>query len=157
MPSLYSLGKVRVLAVDTATPYLVLGTPEAELALRAERRQGEMLVPVLERFLDRAGLEPGAIEGVAAGQGPGSYTGLRVGLAFAQGLARALGVPFVGASCAGGRESSSSRPSGRLPPAASSTRRPRAAPWPAWGPGPWPRASGVFTPTTFRAATIEGP
>ena len=87
---------MRVLAVDTATPYLVFGTPEAELAVRAERRQGEMLVPVLERFLDRAGVKLAEIEGVAAGQGPGSYTGLRVGLAFAQGLARALGVPFVG-------------------------------------------------------------
>jgi len=153
---------VRVLAVDTATPYLVLGTPEAELALRAERRQGEMLVPVLERFLDRAGLEPGAIEGVAAGQGPGSYTGLRVGLAFAQGLARALGVPFVGVDTLAGV---AARVSGEVAVGltarnrrgASSTRRPRAAPWPAWGPGPWPRASGVFTPTTFRAATIEGP
>ncbi len=82
--------------MDTATPYLVFGTPEAELAVRAERRQGEMLVPVLERFLDRAGVKLAEIEGIAAGQGPGSYTGLRVGLAFAQGLARALGVPFVG-------------------------------------------------------------
>jgi len=87
---------VRVLAVDTATPYLVLGTPEAELALRAERRHNELLVPVLERFLAEFGVEPGGLEAVAAGQGPGSYTGLRVGLAFAQGLARALGVPFVG-------------------------------------------------------------
>jgi len=87
---------VRVLVVDTATPYLVLGTPEAELALRAERRHNELLVPLLERFLKQNGLALRAFDAVAAGQGPGSYTGLRVGLAFAQGLARALGVPFVG-------------------------------------------------------------
>ncbi len=87
---------MRVLAVDTATPYLVLGTPEAELVLRAERRHNELLVPVLTRFLERSGLALKELEGVVAGQGPGSYTGLRVGLAFAQGLARALGVPFVG-------------------------------------------------------------
>ena len=87
---------MQVLAIDTATPYLVLGSPEAELALRAERRHNELLVPALERFLARAGLSLEGLEGVAAGQGPGSYTGLRVGLAFAQGLARALGVPFVG-------------------------------------------------------------
>ncbi len=87
---------MRVLAVDTATPYLVLGTQEAELALRAERRHNELLVPTLMRFLERAGLALRELEGVVAGQGPGSYTGLRVGLAFAQGLARALGVPFVG-------------------------------------------------------------
>ena len=87
---------MRVLAVDTATPYLVLGTPEAELALRAERRHNELLVPVLERFLAEFGVGLKGLEAIAAGQGPGSYTGLRVGLAFAQGLARALGVPFVG-------------------------------------------------------------
>ncbi len=87
---------MRVLAVDTATPYLVLGTPEAELVLRAERRHNELLVPVLVGFLERSGLALKELEGVVAGQGPGSYTGLRVGLAFAQGLARALGVPFTG-------------------------------------------------------------
>ncbi len=87
---------MRVLAVDTATPYLVLGTPEAELVLRAERRHNELLALELTRFLERSGLALKELEGVVAGQGPGSYTGLRVGLAFAQGLARALGVPFAG-------------------------------------------------------------
>jgi len=87
---------VRVLAIDTATPYLVFGTSDAELALRADRRHSALLVPTLESFLERAGLRREDFQAVAAGQGPGSYTGLRVGLAFGQGLARALGVPFIG-------------------------------------------------------------
>ena len=85
-----------VLAVDTATPYLVLGTPDAELALRVERKHSGLIAETLRAFLDRAGIGLGDLEGVVAGQGPGSYTGLRVGIAFAQGLARALGVPAVG-------------------------------------------------------------
>ncbi len=85
-----------VLAVDTATPYLVLGTPDAELAVRVERGQNARLVELLDRFLGETGLELNRLSGVVAGQGPGSFTGLRVGIAFAQGLARALAIPAVG-------------------------------------------------------------
>jgi len=87
---------VTVLAVDTATPYLVLGAPEAELALRAERKHSGLIVETLQAFLKHTGIGLEDLEGVVAGQGPGSYTGLRVGMAFAQGLARALGIPVVG-------------------------------------------------------------
>lgn len=87
---------MRVLAVDTATPYLVLGTLEAELALRVDRGHNARLAEAVRAFLKETGTEPEALQAVVAGQGPGSYTGLRVGLAFAQGLARALGIPAVG-------------------------------------------------------------
>ncbi len=85
-----------VLALDTATRYLVLGLPHAELSIRLERRHGEAIVGWVDAFLSQNRLWPGDIDAVAAGQGPGSYTGVRVGLAFAQGLARSLGVPLVG-------------------------------------------------------------
>ena len=87
---------MRVLAFDTATRYLVVGSWRGELALLAERRHGALIKDALEHHLAAAGISLSEVEGVAAGQGPGSYTGLRIGLAFGQGLARALGVPFVG-------------------------------------------------------------
>ena len=92
------LGPVNVLALDTATPYLVFGTLDAELAVRRGRRHAETLLVDLEAFLARAGLERRDVELIVVGEGPGSYTGLRVGLATALGLARGLGVPVVGAS-----------------------------------------------------------
>lgn len=87
---------VLVLTLDTATPYLVLGLPHAERAVRLERRHAEVLWPALEAFLRQAGVELGAVEGIAVGRGPGSYTGLRVGIAAGLGLARGLGIPITG-------------------------------------------------------------
>ncbi|WP_287408806.1 tRNA (adenosine(37)-N6)-threonylcarbamoyltransferase complex dimerization subunit type 1 TsaB [Oceanithermus sp.] len=89
---------MNVLAVDTATPYLVLGTLDAERTLRRGRRHAETLIPDLEAFLAGVGLEPGRLELIVVGEGPGSYTGIRVAVATAMGLARGLGVPVVGAS-----------------------------------------------------------
>lgn len=85
-----------VLAIDTATPYLVLGLPQAERALRLERRHAEVLWAELEDFLASNNLSKQALEGIAVGRGPGSYTGLRVGIAAGLGLARGLGIPLVG-------------------------------------------------------------
>ncbi len=85
-----------VLAIDTATPYLVLGLPHAERALRLGRRHAEVLWAELEAFLQQAGVKTGDLEGIAVGRGPGSYTGLRVGVAAGLGLARGLGVPIAG-------------------------------------------------------------
>jgi len=91
------LGPVKVLALDTATPYLVLGTLEAERALLRGRRHAETLADDLAAFLNDAGLEHRSLDLVVVGEGPGSYTGLRVGLSMALGLARGLGLPVVGA------------------------------------------------------------
>lgn len=85
-----------VLALDTATPYLVLGLPGAERAVRLGRRHAEALWAELEDFLASSGVSKHEVEGVAVGRGPGSYTGLRVGIAAGLGLGRGLGVPVVG-------------------------------------------------------------
>ena len=87
---------VLVLALDTATPYLVLGLPHAERAIRLGRRHAEVLWGELEAFLQEAGVKLRELEGIAVGRGPGSYTGLRVGIAAGLGLARGLGVPVAG-------------------------------------------------------------
>lgn len=85
-----------VLGIDTATPYLVLGLPNAGHSIRLERRHAEVLWSELEAFLRLHGVERGQLEGIAVGQGPGSYTGLRVGISAGLGLARGLGIPVVG-------------------------------------------------------------
>ncbi len=90
-----------VLALDTATPYLVLGLPHAERAIRLGRRHAEVLWGELEQFLRETGIQRQELEGVAVGQGPGSYTGLRVGIAAGLGLARGLDIPAVGVDTQG--------------------------------------------------------
>jgi tRNA threonylcarbamoyl adenosine modification protein YeaZ len=92
---------VLVLALDTATPYLVLGLPHTERALRLGRRHAEVLWGELEQFLYENGIQRQELEGIAVGQGPGSYTGLRVGIAAGLGLARGLDIPAVGVDTLG--------------------------------------------------------
>ena len=90
------------LGLDTASTYLALAlwSPEAgPLATFCDavgRDHAKRLVPELEGLLERAGVRRRDIRGVGVGLGPGSYTGLRVGVAAAKGLARGLGVPIVG-------------------------------------------------------------
>lgn len=85
-----------VLAIDTATPYLVLGLPQSERVVRMDRRHAEALWENLEQFLQHSGVALSQLQGIAIGQGPGSYTGLRIGLSVGLGLARGLSIPLVG-------------------------------------------------------------
>lgn len=55
-----------------------------------------LLLPMVEEALDRAGISIDDVEAVAVGRGPGSYTGVRIGMAAAKGLAQGLGVPLAG-------------------------------------------------------------
>lgn len=104
-------GRRLVLVLDSATTRLVAAlaeeaatAPGAEadgrlLAVRDEPsgyRHGELLLPLVERLLDDAGRSKADIGGVVVGTGPGAFTGLRVGLATAAGIARALRCPLVG-------------------------------------------------------------
>ena len=91
------------LAIDTSGPTLSLGLFDGAQALavmREEigRRHAERLRPVLEELFDAAGLRPSDLTRIGVVRGPGSFTGLRVGLAFARGLALATGAKAVGVS-----------------------------------------------------------
>ena len=59
------------------------------------RGQAEVLMPQIERVMSEAGLDFSALEAIATAIGPGSFTGLRLGLAAARGLALAAGRPLV--------------------------------------------------------------
>ena len=96
---------MKILAIDTALPavsacVLTEGAtePEAEETLGMERGHAEALIPLIERVLGHVegGFE--SIDRVAVTVGPGSFTGLRVGIAAARAIALAWGVPVVGVS-----------------------------------------------------------
>ena len=71
------------------------GTLEDAAGWPAGYRHGESLLPAIERLLAPAGGRT-AIGAVVVGTGPGAFTGLRVGIATAKGLAHGLGCPIVG-------------------------------------------------------------
>ena len=99
-----------LLAIDTATAIAVvaLGTPEGDLLVvdtwEAGHRHAEELLARVDALLGSAGIGrpgPGSLAGVVVGTGPGGFTGLRVGLATARGIARVAGVPLIGVPTGG--------------------------------------------------------
>ena len=89
-----------LLALDTSTSRagiaLYDGDVLAESVWYAGRDHGRLLMPAVEETVQRLGRRPADITAVAAARGPGSFTGLRVGLAVARGLSIGLGVPAYG-------------------------------------------------------------
>jgi len=70
--------------------------PAHEVAFRAGRVHVELLAPSVESVLGLASIAPGDLSLVCVDVGPGSFTGLRIGLAFAHGLAGSVDIPVVG-------------------------------------------------------------
>lgn len=90
----------KVLAIETATPAssvaLADGREIVASAARVDRRgHSAFLVPAIDFCFDQAGWRPEDIDAVVVDVGPGLYTGIRVGISTAQGLAAAVGVPLL--------------------------------------------------------------
>jgi tRNA threonylcarbamoyladenosine biosynthesis protein TsaB len=93
-------GLLRLLCLDTSTPTARVaivdgaGLPLARAEATAERHSQNVL-RLCDDVLRAAGLRPAALDALACGAGPGSFTGLRVGLAVVKGLALATGKPLL--------------------------------------------------------------
>lgn len=89
-----------VLGLDTVSQWSSIGlfqqSPLGEIGCKRLPRQEDPLLPALNHLLDVTGVEKRQIDLIAVALGPGSFTGLRVGLALAKGLALGLGRPLVG-------------------------------------------------------------
>jgi tRNA threonylcarbamoyladenosine biosynthesis protein TsaB len=95
------------LALDTSTLTLSLALVEREgdavrvrehVVVGPPRKQSEVLPSIIGELLERHGVALGSLEGLALGLGPGSFTGLRIGLSCVKGLAYAAGLKVAGVS-----------------------------------------------------------
>ena len=74
------------------------GVSRRTLNERAERNHSVHVVPVMEQLLAASNTQPGQLDGIAVGVGPGSYTGIRIAVTAAKTLAWAWDIPVAGVS-----------------------------------------------------------
>jgi len=88
-----------ILGIDTSSATLKLGLQlQQEIVVREidqQPRHAQVILPEILGFLSAHGLTLTELTGLAYSQGPGSFTGLRIGLGVVQGLAYGLGLPVV--------------------------------------------------------------
>jgi tRNA threonylcarbamoyladenosine biosynthesis protein TsaB len=89
-----------ILALDTGTPTASVAVSSRAIGRvfrrdEPARTHGPTVLVLVEAVLAEAGLSPQDLAAVACGRGPGSFTGLRIGMATAKGLCYALGVPLL--------------------------------------------------------------
>jgi tRNA threonylcarbamoyladenosine biosynthesis protein TsaB len=91
---------MNLIALETSTEYCSLavsrGAQLFERSFHAGQRHSELALPALRELLRQAELDMQAIQGIAYGAGPGSFTGLRIACGMAQGLALARNLPVAG-------------------------------------------------------------
>jgi tRNA threonylcarbamoyladenosine biosynthesis protein TsaB len=92
---------VPVLALDTCTDFcsvalLAEGRPLAEMSLKARTGHAGMLLKLIDYLLEVCLCPKETIDLIAVGRGPGSFTGIRIGIATAKGLATALNCRLAG-------------------------------------------------------------
>lgn len=91
-----------LLALDTATPVTAVALLEDEKVLGQEfqpaKNHSVTLLPAVDRLMADSSVSRASLGAIAAGVGPGSFTGVRVGLTLAKTMAFALGVDLVGVS-----------------------------------------------------------
>ncbi|MDX1906874.1 MAG: tRNA (adenosine(37)-N6)-threonylcarbamoyltransferase complex dimerization subunit type 1 TsaB [Bacteroidia bacterium] len=96
-----------LLAIETSTPAMSVALMEGArllgtMELRMDKAHARMLIPLADSLLRHTDRHRTDLAGVAVSAGPGSYTGLRVGVSAAKGLCMALGIPLIGISSLAG-------------------------------------------------------
>jgi len=90
---------MNLLAIETSTEAcsvaLIHGDEVIARSEIAPRRHAELVLPMADALLAEAGLGRHALDVIAVGRGPGAFTGVRLGISLAQGMALALDVPVV--------------------------------------------------------------
>ncbi|MEZ6973273.1 MULTISPECIES: tRNA (adenosine(37)-N6)-threonylcarbamoyltransferase complex dimerization subunit type 1 TsaB [Aeromonas] len=96
------MNELKILAVDTATEAcsaaLLVGEKVFSRWEEAPRDHTRKILPMVQAVLDEAGVTLDELDAIAFGRGPGSFTGVRIGIGVAQGLALGAGVPLIGIS-----------------------------------------------------------
>lgn len=92
-----------ILAFDTSTDWLTIAIGEpgevvAQINESAPRAHLNRLMPGIDTVVKQAKIKPGDIKHIAVGIGPGSFTGTRIAVSAARGLAQAIACPLVGIS-----------------------------------------------------------
>ncbi|HEY0209671.1 tRNA (adenosine(37)-N6)-threonylcarbamoyltransferase complex dimerization subunit type 1 TsaB [Acerihabitans sp.] len=92
----------RILALDTATEACSAALwINGEISERFEirpREHTQRILPMVDSLLAEAGIDLTQLDALAYGRGPGSFTGVRIGIGIAQGLALGAGLPMIGIS-----------------------------------------------------------
>jgi len=86
----------KILGIDTATPETVIAVNDALKTWQSDRNQTNELLPAIDKLLTKLALKPIQLDGVVVNLGPGSFTGLRVGVTVANGFGYGLGLPVAG-------------------------------------------------------------
>jgi tRNA threonylcarbamoyladenosine biosynthesis protein TsaB len=93
---------IRLLAIDSATDALSIALQDASgrsaLHRVMPRQHQQQLFRLLDELLDGRRLAELSLDAIVYGKGPGSFTGLRIAVSAAQGLAHSLGLPVIGIS-----------------------------------------------------------
>jgi tRNA threonylcarbamoyladenosine biosynthesis protein TsaB len=89
---------VLTLAFDTATSAATSALVDGDELLGERISRGQTLLEDVDALLRQAGAHPSDLQRLAVGVGPGSFTGVRIGLAAARGLALSLGIEGAGVS-----------------------------------------------------------
>lgn len=93
---------LKILAVDTATEAcsaaLLVGEQVFARYEEAPRDHTRKILPMVQSLLDESGLALSDLDAIAFGRGPGSFTGVRIGIGVAQGLALGADKPLIGIS-----------------------------------------------------------
>lgn len=94
---------MNILGIETSTltgsvALMIDHEIRGEITLSVSARHSERLMPMIDQLLRDCDLSPSEIDLYAVSTGPGSFTGLRIGIAAAQGLSAATGKPLIGVS-----------------------------------------------------------